>query len=214
MAIDLIDRYSRGQSICHRWPARLKLLLVLAVILTSAMLPVGQWAVQAGLAALGLLGLVVAQVPLLYVLQRMAVLAPFVLCVALSAPLSHGFHAGWEMAATLLTRASVSFLAGFWLVNVTPFDRLLLAFSKLGVPRILIELLAFTYRYIFVLFDELGRMQHARRARSFGGQSAWFEWKISAQLIGMLLIRAMNRAERIYGAMCARHWTGRIRPLD
>jgi cobalt/nickel transport system permease protein len=70
------------------------------------------------------------------------------------------------------------------------------------------------YRYIFVLWDELDKMRVARRARSFGQTGLWFRWKTSAQLIGMLMIRAMSRAERVHGAMCARGWDGRVRTLE
>jgi cobalt/nickel transport system permease protein len=33
-------------------------------------------------------------------------------------------------------------------------------------------------------------------------------------MIGMLLIRALERSERVYGAMCARGWDGTLRTLD
>ena len=33
-------------------------------------------------------------------------------------------------------------------------------------------------------------------------------------MIGMLLIRSLNRAERIHGAMCSRGWDGEVRWLD
>ena len=101
-----------------------------------------------------------------------------------------------------------------WLVNVTPFDRLLVALRKLGLPQMLAAILAFMYRYIFVVFDELERMREGRRARTFSKQGLLAAWKTNAQLIGMLLIRSMNRAERVHGAMCARGFDGEIRTLD
>jgi cobalt/nickel transport system permease protein len=70
------------------------------------------------------------------------------------------------------------------------------------------------YRYIFVVFDEFDRMRQARLARSFGRRRGWQEWVTSAQLLGMLLIRSLDRAERVYGAMCARGWDGRVRTLN
>ena len=65
----------------------------------------------------------------------------------------------------------------------------------------------------FVLWDELDKMRTARKARTFGAAGLWHRWKTSAQLIGMLLIRAMERAERVHGAMCSRGWDGRVRTL-
>jgi cobalt/nickel transport system permease protein len=57
-------------------------------------------------------------------------------------------------------------------------------------------------------------MQTARKARTFRRQRAWSGWKTLAQLLGMLLVRSLNRAERVFGAMRARGWDGRVRVLD
>jgi cobalt/nickel transport system permease protein len=103
---------------------------------------------------------------------------------------------------------------GLWLINVMPFDQLLVTLRKLRVPAILVATLAFMYRYVYVLWDELDRMRTARRARSFGSGSLLMRWKTSAQLIGMLLVRSMARAERVHGAMCARGWNGQVRTLE
>jgi cobalt/nickel transport system permease protein len=68
--------------------------------------------------------------------------------------------------------------------------------------------MSFLYRYSFVLLDELDKMRTARQARSFGAADWHSRWKTNAQLMGQLLIRAMNRGERVHGAMCARGWSG------
>ena len=123
-------------------------------------------------------------------------------------------YGGWQTAGTVVIRALVAFLAALWLVNTTPFDRLLAGLCRLGLPRLFTALLAFVYRYIHVLFDELARMRTAQRARTFGRASGWRGWKGAVQLVGMLLIRALVRAERIHGAMCSRGWTGKMHTLD
>jgi len=61
------------------------------------------------------------------------------------------------------------------------------------------------YRYLFVLVDEAQRMKRARASRTFTvrrGRS----WRTLATVVSQLFIRASERAERIYGAMCARGW--------
>jgi cobalt/nickel transport system permease protein len=156
----------------------------------------------------------VAEIPVRYLLQRIALLLPLVSLLALAAPLSRGFAAGWETAAGIVMRSLVAFLAALWLVNTTPFDRLLDALRRLGVPRLFVAMLAFTYRYVFVVFDELARMRTAQRARTFGRRSTWGVWKSTVQLVGMLLIRSLNRAERVHNAMLARGWQGEVHLLE
>jgi cobalt/nickel transport system permease protein len=155
-----------------------------------------------------------ARVPLSYLGKRLAWYLPMVLLLSISLPLAQGFQSGWDIMTAIVFRSLLAFLALIWLVNVMPFDQLLFTLRRLWVPEILIAMLAFMYRYVFVLWDELDRMRVARRARSFGDSGVWIRWKTSAQLIGMLLIRAMERAERVHGAMCARGWDGRVRFLD
>jgi len=60
------------------------------------------------------------------------------------------------------------------------------------------------------VFDELVRMRTAQRARTVARPSHWQSWRDGASLLGMLLIRSLNRAERIHGAMCSRGWTGQL----
>ncbi|MSR58114.1 MAG: cobalt ECF transporter T component CbiQ [Planctomycetaceae bacterium] len=214
MAVDFLDRYSRGSTWCHRWPARLKIVLTLAVIVAVVLLPISLWPIHGCLACLIFAAHAVADIPLSYLLRRVALLLPVVLLMALCVPLSRGFSGGWELASALVARALLTFLAALWLVNTTPFDRLLAAFRQLGMPRSFVVLLAFTYRYLFVVFDELARMRTAQRARTFGRRSPWAVWNSTVQLVAMLLIRSLNRSERVHQAMLSRGWQGEFRTID
>src|SRR5579872_7301912 len=203
MPADFLDRYSRGATICHTLPVRLKIVLTLAVIALAVLLPATLWPAQGCLACLVFAALSLAEVPIGYLLRRIALFVPLILMTALAVPLSRGFTAGWETACGIVFRALVAFLAALWLVSTTPFDRLLAGLCRLGLPRLFAALLAFVYRYLFVLFDELARMRTAQRARTFGPRPLRTNWRSTTQLVGMLLIRALDRAERIHGAMCA-----------
>jgi cobalt/nickel transport system permease protein len=79
----------------------------------------------------------------------------------------------------------------------------------MGVPRVFVVQLLLLYRYLFVLTDEASRMSRARALRSFGRGS--MEMRVFIPLAGALLIRTMDRAQRIYGAMLARGFDGTIR---
>jgi cobalt ECF transporter T component CbiQ len=214
MPADFVDRFSRGTSVCHRLPARLKIVLTLAVIVLAVLLPASLWPAQGCLASLVFVAHTLAGIPVAYLVRRVALILPLVVMTALAVPLSHGFAHGWETAVGIVVRAVVAFLAALWLVSTTPFDRLLAAFCRLGMPRVFAALLAFVYRYVFVLFDELARMRTAQRARTFGRRPGRMRWTSAVQLVGTVLIRAIDRAERIHGAMSSRGWTGNFTTLD
>lgn len=225
MPADFLDRFSRGSTVCHRLPPRLKVVLTLVVIVLSVALPASQWPAQGCLVCLVFAALSLAEIPIAYLVRRVLMFLPLVAMTALAVPLAHGFASGWQTAVGIVIRSVVAFLAALWLVNSTPFDRLLSALCRLGMPRQFAMMLAFVFRYLFVLFDELGRMRTAQRARTFAcdrSRVGWLRatggsgsaWKNAVHLVGMLLIRALDRAERIHGAMCSRGWSGKTHSLD
>jgi cobalt/nickel transport system permease protein len=68
-----------------------------------------------------------------------------------------------------------------------------------------VAVLALMSRYVYVLSDEAERLERARRSRSFGARRT-LDWNSLATLVGQLFVRATNRAQRIYAAMCTRGW--------
>lgn len=218
------DRYGRNATVCHRLPPLVKLLLTIAVVAIGLSLPVQTlqdegtadpfkfWPLHGLLITLVFVAHTLAGIPMRYLLRRMALFIPIVVMLSLSFPISQGFAAGWHVMAAILFRSTLAFMAVLWLINVMPFEQLLVTLRSCRVPAVLIAMLAFMYRYSFVVWDEMGKMQTARKARTFRGGFA-LHWKSAIQLIGLLLIRAMGRAERVHGAMCARGWDGRVRSL-
>lgn len=191
-----------------------KLALSLCVIVVGVSIPLDYWPAYGVLGCLVFAGHSIAGIPLSYLVKRLLIFLPFAGSMAVSLPLSQGLDRGWELMFQIIFRACLTFLVSLWLVNVMPFEQLLVTLRRLKVPAVLVAILAFMYRYVFVVWDELDRMRTARTARNFSGTSLWFRWRTLSQLIGMLLIRSLNRAERIHGAMCSRGWDGQVRWLD
>jgi cobalt/nickel transport system permease protein len=98
------------------------------------------------------------------------------------------------------------------LIAITGFNAICMAAEKMGTPKIFALQLLFIYRYIFVLAEEASRMMRARSLRSFGRKGGGI--KQYGPFIGTLLIRTIDRAKRIYLAMCCRGFDGNIRILS
>ncbi len=183
-----------------------------------------------GVLAICLLALArVAGLPLGYLARRLLLVLPFAGTIALLLPFTSpgepiwSTHLGpWEWTLTaqglssallLLARALTASMAVFILVATTPFDRLLHAMHRLGTPRIIVLVLAFLYRYLFVLVDEAMRMYRAAQARNLGRRRRG-RVAVAAALLGSLFLRTYERAERVYMAMTARGFQGRIELLE
>jgi cobalt ECF transporter T component CbiQ len=85
----------------------------------------------------------------------------------------------------------------------TPFNRVLEALTWFRVPTILIDTIAMTYRYAFLLIDEFQRMRDAARSRG-GLRSYGNAQRSTAMVLSQVILRAYDRAGRIQNAMVAR----------
>jgi len=128
--------------------------------------------------------------------------------------------AGLLRFVSILIRSWLSVQAAVLLVAITPFPDLVHAFDHLRVPGVLVTIVAFLYRYLFVLTDEVLRLMRARQSRSAavpgrraGGTLLW-RARTAGDMVGQLFLRSYERSDRIYNAMLARGYTGQLRTLN
>ena len=212
--------------------ARLKAVGTLVLILAAVLLPPQRtWPFAAYLALLAGL-LLLARLPLLPVLKRLAGLAPFVLTAAVLLPFSRPGDGtvsaslrlgGWELrvyqAGLLASKAVLlkSLIAGasaVLLVCTTPFSGLLAALQRMRFPRLLLTIIAFLYRYLFLLQGEFLRLVRAARSRNWEAGPARVRLAAAGGIVGSLFLRTYARGERVYTAMLARGYDGRFRTLS
>ena len=206
MKHNFIDRFAELDSPLHLLDARSKIIGFLAFAAAVLYIPSGNSA--AFFAAFFLLAVFagISQIPLSYIVGRTLVILPFVLLAALAAP--WGGKDGWARLAVLVLRSMLCLLILILLTNTTRFVELLRGLRKLGCPRILVANLSFLYRYIFVLSDEIMRMRQARDSRRVGSTGIAAEMKTLGSMLGTLLVRSFERADRLYQAMVSRGFSG------
>lgn len=229
MKHSFIDRYSNLDSFIHRLDPRTKFLTTLFLILAVAMTPPNRWQAFALYLFLIATLIVVSKVPILYVLKRSLVIMPFVLLIAIFIPFfkegevagSYNIwlwqvtvtHSGLQVLTNIVIKAWLSILSLILLTSTTKMSNLLKGLEQLRMPRVMIMILSFMYRYIFILVDEVMRMKQARDSRNFGGKRLW-QIRTIGNMIGTLFIRSYERGERVYAAMLARGFDGQTRTLD
>jgi cobalt/nickel transport system permease protein len=219
MHFHILDSYQPRQSLIHLLDARLKLLITLAFILTTALTPVGVWSVfillfALILAAVILSELVLAALPVIFTLEGdpgfRFLLGPWTLTV---------YGAGVERFFSIALKSWISVQAAIILASTAPFPELLIAMRFIGIPRLLVAVFSLMWRYLFVLVDEALRLIRARSSRSGhsdlpnlnpGGRFAW-RARVTGGMAGGLFLRAFDRSDRIYKAMLARGYDGEVR---
>lgn len=219
-----VDEYSGLRSPLHQLDPRAKLLGLAVLIVVCVTTPPNLYAAFAVYLSLETALLWLSRLPLKHVARRMLIVLPFILVVTAFLPFfsrgggsynlgpvrvsGHGLLVLWNVAA----KSTVSVLAAILLSSTTPFADLLRGMERLHAPRLLIALLSFTYRYIFVLVDEMQRMRRARDSRAWRGKWLW-QGKVIGHMIAALFLRSYERGERVYAAMLARGYDGGTRAL-
>jgi len=217
-----IDALAYRDSVIHRFDARAKVLaaLVFVVVVASyqkyaviALLPLLLFPVSL---------LILARLPVLFLLKRLLLVAPFAVLVGIFNPFFDqqvqlqlgglAISGGWLSFGSILLRFVLTVGSVLVLVAVTSFPSICQALGRLGVPWPFVLQLLFLYRYIFVLGDEARRMVRARALRSFHGRGTGL--KVYASMLTQLLWRTLERAQRIYQAMLSRGFCGRFRLLS
>jgi len=194
--------HSHRDSLVARLPAGLKLGLALVIIVGTVLAPPQAMGWFLGVALLLLVAVVLSRIPLLFLLKRLAWLSPLVLGVALVNALQPAARGSW---LTVAARSAICLLTIMLVSNTTPFSRILRVLKSARVPGLLITTLALMHRYLFVLVEEAERMRRARASRTFTPRRG-ARWQTLSTVVGQLFVRASERAERIYDAMCARGW--------
>lgn len=106
---------------------------------------------------------------------------------------------------------ALSFIA---LVASIPISELGAALRGLHAPAKLAYLLVFTYRFVFVMAGEYHRMRQAMKIRAFTPHTNLHTYRSLAYLAGMVLVRGMDRAERVHAAMLCRGFNGTFRSFN
>jgi cobalt/nickel transport system permease protein len=222
-----LDQYSDLGSFIHKLDPRTKIITTFAFILMVVLTPPQRWEAFALYFALIASLVLLSRIPPLYVLKRSLVIVPFVLFIAIFIPFlntdepsgSYNIwtwqmsHSGLLILWNVVIKAWLSMLSLILLSATTKFTELLSGLEQLRMPKVLVMILSFMYRYIFVLVDEVMRMKQARDSRNFGGKRTW-QLKTIGNMVGTLFLRSYERGERVYGAMVARGFDGQTRTLS
>lgn len=235
MHSNVFDRYVSGQSLIHRLDPRVKVVATVLFILSNVLLPDGAW-LGFGLAFLFVLAVTkLAGFPLGFAVKRSFVALPFAL-VAVTTLFSipgaavASFHLGpWTLTITdagllrfssIVIRTLLSVMMAILLTAATQFPDLIHALRHLRLPGVLVSVIAFMYRYLFVLTDEVMRLMRARESRSArisgykGGGSVWWRARVAGNMAGQLFVRSFERSDRVYNAMLARGYSGHFYTLN
>jgi cobalt/nickel transport system permease protein len=235
MHIHFLDTYHPALSPVHELDERVKLILIIGFIFTTALTPDGVWAAYILLFSLLLSAELLSRLGIMYYLKRSLIAFPFFLAIIpllFTTPGMEAFHltlgnwvisisgSGLIACASVIMKSWFSVQAAIILASTTKFPHLLQAMRQIHIPTLLVAMIGMMWRYFFVLSDEAMRLMRASDARSgetTGGDArksslAW-RARVAGGMAGNLFLRSLERSDRIYTAMTSRGYDGEVRSL-
>lgn len=213
-----LDSLSYKDSFIHRLDPRIKVVTTFLFILNVVSFHKYMLAALVPLFLFPVMLMSLGAIPAKFTIKKLLPAAPFALFLGIFNPLfdtkvMYVFYGisitgGWISFLSLCMKFVLTLSAALLLIATTSFPGVCHALQRLGVPEVFTSQLLFLYRYIFVLMEETMKILRARDMRSFGKRG--LEIRVFINLIGVLFLRTMERAERIYKAMLARGFDGKI----
>jgi cobalt/nickel transport system permease protein len=201
-----------------RWKLAALIPATLAAPLLQSLVP----ALTAFLLAIVLV--ILARIPWPWLGRRLAVLALFLAFFLLWLPFAvpgetwdlgpvSVSRPGLALAGLLLLKAFTIVILMLALWTTAPMTSTLKAAHALRCPGLTVQLVVLTYRYLFVLLEELGRLRIALRVRGYRHRANLHSYRTVGHVTGTLLLRSYEQAERVGQAMRCRGFDGRFRSL-
>jgi cobalt/nickel transport system permease protein len=171
-------------------------------------------------------GWLLSGLPLRLVVKRLLPLNAVVLLLIAVLPLTTPGPAAWrlgplcfskeglELGAAIALKGNAVVLTLVVLLGTMNAVTLGHALHHLHVPEKLAHLMLFTVRYLDVLHREYLRLRAAMKTRGFRPRFDRHTYRSFGYLVGMLLVRSLDRAERIVAAMKCRGFRGHFFMLD
>ena len=218
------ETFSIGTTILHKLDPRLR---VIAAILFSVIIAISSRLPSLCVAIIiSLLLILLARLPIRLVALRLFGINIFILFIWLLIPISMDGETLMKLGPFYITKEGIIYsiiitmksnaiaMVLMALIATMPVFTLGRAMRYIYVPSKIINLFLFTFRYIHAIHREYIRLANAIKIRGFRPGNNIHTYKTYAYLLGMLLVKSHDRAERVYAAMLCRGFRGRFYDLS
>jgi len=212
------EPFAAGHSVIHTTDPRFR--VIAAVVFSFAVALSYEFAPLIFAFAVSVVAILACRISLRQVAGRLAIVNIFVLLFWIVLPLTYPGGETYLLGPVTLHQAGIVFAAKITLKS-NAILMILIAFiatmtlatlghslGRLKMPEKLVFLLMITYRYVFVIAQEYQKIIKSIKIRGFTPKTTLHTYKTFAYVVGMLLIRASERADRVYNAMRCRGFKG------
>lgn len=214
--ISSLEEMADGNTIIHRLHPMVKLIItMLYLVLVISFNPYNITGLMV-FAFYPVILMALAEIPYKPLLKRLLVALPFSFFAGLSniifnqqlalmigpMPISYGVLS----FISIMVKTIFTVMAVMILIATTSLPKISYQLLSIKVPKIIVEQIMLTYRYISVLLEQVSNMYTAYILRAPAAKG--IKMKDMGVFVGQLLLKSFDRAESIYVAMKCRGYDG------
>lgn len=138
--------------------------------------------------------------------KKLALLNIFIIIVSASALISKEY----ELALLIFLRSNALLLFMLLIFYKKNLFDIAASMQKLKVPDKLTSIFFFVAKFIIIIKQEYAITKDVMKTRNFKAKSNLFSYKIYANVIGMMIVKCFDRADKLKSAMILRNFQGKI----
>lgn len=146
------------------------------------------------------------KVPVKFILKKVLFIVPLILGLSVINLIIDFSYSEIYFSVLLLFKCIFTLIGALLLMVTTGINNLAFGLKKLKIPNILIMQILMLHRYIILMMEECYRVKSAYELRTLGEKS--MTMKDYGRIIGQMLLKTIDRSEKVYEAMKLRGFDG------
>ncbi|MGO9387112.1 MAG: cobalt ECF transporter T component CbiQ [Methanobacterium sp.] len=214
-----IERTAIKDSVIHSLDGRVKLITLLLIVVFAVYTT--QLIVLALLEFYLVALILLSRNSLKHSFLRVLIIIPFGGSIAILQPFVHGgiilytlplglhiTYQGVMFGLLLFSRLLVTLTCIVLLSSISPMQEVAESFRRLGMPRDFSMIFSLFIRFLFLFYEELGKITNAQTSRNFDifSKKTAYMWRLKmvAYTVMMMFLKSYERGESVYLSMASR----------
>ena len=146
------------------------------------------------------------KVPVKFILKKVLFILPLILGLSVINLIIDFSYSEIYFSVLLIFKCIFTLIGALLLMVTTGINNLAFGLEKLKIPNMLIMQILMLHRYIILMMEECYRVKSAYELRTLGEKS--MTMKDYGRIIGQMLLKTIDRSEKVYEAMKLRGFEG------
>ena len=146
------------------------------------------------------------KVPVKFILKKVLFILPIIFGISIINLIIDFSYSEIYFSVLLIFKCIFTLIGALLLMVTTGINNLAFGLEKLKIPNMLIMQILMLHRYIILMMEECYRVKSAYELRTLGEKS--MTMKDYGRIIGQMLLKTIDRSEKVYEAMKLRGFEG------